>query len=143
MKVWEIDGRDVVLKKDTGRYEPTEEMELVALMNTEIRRVVDEEWPDNIVFWDQNLCTTPDTDDWKCGSFGPDGRVCEKMENHSGRCSDFFSPADNKMLIRILARRRKEELGEILGRPLPSSSSHKYDVKKLRNILRDEERKQC
>ncbi|MHA2135724.1 MAG: hypothetical protein ACW99J_17855 [Candidatus Thorarchaeota archaeon] len=142
MKVWETDGRDVVLKRDTTRYKSPDEMNQIALMNVEIRRVIDEDWPDNIVFWDRGkgLCVSPESD-WKCGSFGPGGRSCKRIENHSGRCSDFFSPADSQMLIKILARRRKEELGEILGRPLPSTSSTKYDVRKLRRILQDEERK--
>ena len=139
MKVWEVSGRDINLKQDTGRFNP-KLFDRVAAMNAEIRRVFDEEWRDNIVFWDPtSLCTSTVAEEWQCGTFGPQERVCQRVKNHTGRCSDFFSPEDKKVLTKRLAVRRREELGEILGRRLHSTSQI-YSAEKLKNILRDEER---
>jgi hypothetical protein len=142
MKIWKVDGRDVVLKRDTNRFDPSKleaKSDAVASMYAKLQTALEIEWRDNISFWDRNdLCTSPRVEDWRCGSFGPEGRVCKRLEGHAGRCSDFFSPADTKALIKMEATRRREELGEILGRPLASTSSQKYDLRKLREILKAE-----
>lgn len=141
MKVWEVNGRDVDLKRDTKKYDLDRiqtESDRVKEMYTKLQTALDKDWRDNISFWDTGLHSSPDVEDWRCGSFGPKGKVCMRLENHSGRCSDFFSPADDKTIIRMEALRRRDELGEILGRPMPSTSSKKYDLRKLRAILKAE-----
>ena len=141
MKVWEVNGREVGLKQDTNRFDPelSEDCRRVADMCAKLKHAIEEEWRDNISFWDRNnLITAPDVEDWRCGSFGPNGKVCMRLELHRGRCSDFFSPADDKAVVKLETDRRSEEFGEILGRPLPSSSSQKYDLRKLRAILKAE-----
>ena len=141
MKVWEVNGREVDLKQDTNRFNPDliEDYGRVADMCAKLQRAVEKEWRDNISFWDRkDLVTAPNVEDWRCGSFGPNGKVCMRLELHKGRCSDFFSPADDKAVIKLEADRRSEEFGEILGRPISSSSSQKYDLRKLRAILKAE-----
>lgn len=149
MKIWEVDGREVNLRGDTSRISQeewrarlAEDAKRVAEMNTKIQRLIAEDF-DDIIFWDRSdkLCQSPDAEDWQCGSFGPGGKVCLRMINHVGRCSDFFSPADEKCFCERQAARKREELGEIIGQPVVTtkSSSYKYDKEKLTRLLKEED----
>lgn len=133
MKIWEVDSKDVKLKRDTSTYNAIrDELRRVAIMNKKIQELVSEEF-DDITFWNTSLHWA-DVEDWQCGSIGPKGKICLRCKHHRGKCSDFFSPADNQQLCARRNNEKKAQLAEIIGK----SDTRKFSKEKIQALLEEE-----
>jgi hypothetical protein len=156
MKVWqENEEGKVVLLKDSEDLEIrfVDDVDDIGKKNIEqkpdtrwIKDLIEDEWPDSTILWNRScskssaLCQSPDAEEWQCGSFGPKGRVCKRLVDHRGSCSDLFLPEDRNNVTQRLKRLKVEELDEILGKKPRNIASRKFDIKKLREILKQEGR---
>lgn len=105
------------------------------------RRLIDQAWPDNQIFWSRNstrsnaVCLSPEAEEWQCGSLGPRGFYCHRDKAHSGKCTNLIGPVDRRVLAERLIEMRKEEFEEILGRPVRETTL-RYNIDKLKKVLR-------
>lgn len=149
MKVWQSSGKHVTLKRDTNwirQSSPTvffDNVEEAAIKPLNIRKIIEKEWPDNTTYWKRSVlrsaadCVSPQAKQWQCGSINGE-KFCHRIQGHRGSCSDLFCPADKQEITRRMSKSRLEEHDGVLCRR-PVSTPQRYDLNKLRKILRESE----